>query len=137
MATKSKVIEELKDKSYSFAEVKHLMGTITIIDGNPPSKYKKGDVYASYQGVKRRPICIIKVVDDLVFGIPLSSTKDTFYLHEHKSRFFKNGYFTNQLVSSSIDYVDENFLGILDDNRNLNIAVKKLQNLILNLWTQQ
>ena len=129
MATKKSVIEALTVKSYGYDEVKHLINTITVIESTPPKTIKKGDVYSSYQGVKRRPVCVIKVLDGVVYGIPMTTTKDKMFLCEHNSRFFRDGYFTNQIVSASVEYVNYNFLGVLDDTKNINVALKMLKEL--------
>ena len=133
MANKNKVIEELKDKNYALSEVKHLIGTITHIDDNSPSILKKADVFISAVGTKRRPVVIIKVTDCLVYGIPLSTTEDCLNLCTFKSRFFGEGYFSNQLVTAPLEYAKINFVGVLDNSRDLKIAVEKLKIIVKNL----
>ncbi len=130
MATKNSVLESLKDKGYSFAEVKHIIGTITFVDGKHPSKFKIGDVYIAQCGTKRRPVCIVKVTDCVIYGIPVSTTEDCLNMCSFKSRFLGEGFFSGQLVSSSIEYVKENFAGVLDSPRDLKNAVKLLKEIV-------
>jgi len=133
MANKNKVLESLKDKAYSFAEVKHLIGTITEVDKESPTKYKAGDVFLAHVGVKKRPNCIIKVTDCLIFAIPMSTTEDCLNLTTYKSRFFGEGFFSSQLISASIEYVDENFVGVLDSPKDVRTAILKLKELVENI----
>jgi hypothetical protein len=130
MPSKGKVLEDLKEKGYSYAEVKHIIGTITSIEKDSPSKFKVGDVFLSHVGVKRRPVCVIKVTDCLIYGIPMSTTEDCLNLSTFKSRFFDNGFFGNQLVSASVEYVEENFSGVLDSPKDVRNAIKKLKELV-------
>lgn len=130
---KNKVLESLKDKGYSYAEVKHLIGTITEVDKDPPTKYKAGDVFLAHVGVKKRPNCVVKVTDCLIFAIPMSTTEDCLNLSTYKSRFFGEGFFSSQLISASIEYVDENFIGVLDSPKDVRTAVLKLKELVKNI----
>ena len=136
MARKDKVLEELKDKGYSYQEVKHIIGTITEVEPRQVSKLKRGDVFlitGSGNNVKRRPAVIIKTTDCLVHAIPLSTTEDCLNLHTYKSRFFGEGYFSNQLISVKLEYVYDNFAGILDAPKDLKTAIEKLKNVVENL----
>lgn len=130
MATKNKVLEYLKDKTYSFPEVKHIIGTITEIDREAPSVFKAGDVFIQDVGKKKRPVAIIKVTDCLIYGIPMSTTEDCLNLCTFKSRFFGEGFFSNQLVSASVEYIKDNFIGVLDSPKDLKTAVFKLKELV-------
>jgi hypothetical protein len=133
MARKSTVLAGLTDKGYSFNEVKHIIGTITEVDKAPPTKYKVGDVYLQSVGTKRRPVVIVKVTDCLIFGIPMSTTEDCLNLCTFSSRFYGDGFFNSQLISASYEYVDDNFVGVLDSPRDLKNAIGKLKELIKNL----
>lgn len=130
MATKTKVLEDLKDKTYSFSEIKHIIGTITHLESMTPSVFKVGDLFSQYVGTKRRPVAIIKVTDCLIYGIPMSTTEDCLNLSTYKSRFCGEGFFSNQLVSASVEYVRDNFIGVLDSPKDLKIAVLKLKELV-------
>lgn len=130
MATKTKVLEDLKDKTYSLAEIRHIIGTITHVETATPSVFKIGDLYAASIGVKRRPVAIIKVTDCLIYGIPMSTTEDCLNLSTYKSRFCGEGFFSAQLVSASVEYVKDNFLGVLDSQKDLKTAVLKLKELV-------
>lgn len=130
MANKVKVLEDLKDKPYSFSEIKHIIGTITEIDKEAPSTFKIGDVYLAHAGTKRRPVCIIKVTDCLIYGIPMSTTEDCLNLCTLKGRFFGQGFFSSQFVSAPIEYVRDNFVGVLDSPKDLKTAIVKLKELV-------
>jgi hypothetical protein len=130
MASKKKVLEDLKEKGYNYAEVRHIIGTITSIEKEAPSKLKVGDIFLANVGLKKRPNCIVKVTDCLIYAIPMSTTQDCLNLCNFKSRFFGNGFFANQLVSAPIEYVEENFAGVLDSPRDVRNAVKKLKELV-------
>lgn len=115
-----------EDKTYSYKHVKqlleHLTGVIEV-----PSKLKRGDVFSQHCGVKKRPVVIVKVLKDIVIGIPLTTNEDELAMTPHNSRFFRGGWFTNQLITARIEYVEDNFLGVLDDNKSLNEAVKQIK----------
>ncbi len=127
MASKQVVLEGLKEKAYSFSEVKHIIGTITCVENCSPEVLRKGDVYIQRIGEKRRPVVIIHIDEELVYGIPLSTTQDDLNLCESKSRFFGEGYFAKQLVSAPLDYVRHNFGGVYDSPKVLNTAIKELK----------
>ena len=105
---------------------------IPYADINKPKYLKKGDVYIAAVGNKRRPVVIAKILDDIVLGIPLSTTKDELNLYKSSSRFFKDGWFSKQLISASEQYAYDNWVGIYDNHKRLNIAVKKLKKLYTN-----
>lgn len=130
MATKTKVLEELKDKTYSFSEIKHIIGTITHVETSTPSMFKVGDLFAQHVGTKRRPVAVVKVTDCLIYGIPMSTTEDCLNLCTYKSRFCGEGFFCNQLVSAPVEYVKENFLGTLDSPKDLKTAILKLKEVV-------
>lgn len=130
MANKAKVLEDLKDKTYSFSEIKHIIGTITEIDKGAPSKFKVGDVFLQNVGTKRRPVCIVKVTECLIYGIPMATTEDCLNLCPLKSRFFGEGFFGSQFISASIEYVTDNFVGVLDSQKDLKTAILKLKELV-------
>lgn len=127
MASKESVLEGLKEKGYSFAEVKHIIGTITCVENCAPSEFKKGDVFIQKVGVKSRPVVIIAVEEDIVYGIPLSTTEDELNLCESSSRFFGEGFFSKTLVSASFEYIRGNFAGVYDNPKVVNKAIRELQ----------
>ena len=101
-------------------------------DINKHKYLKKGDVYTAAVGSKKRPVVIAKILDDIVLGIPLSTTKDELNLYKSSSRFFKDGWFSKQLISASKQYAYDNWVGIYDNHKRLNIAVKELKKLYTN-----
>ena len=59
-----------------------------------PSHICKGDVFLVYEGKKKRPNVVIKVLKDrTIIYIPLTSTDNIHCLSESKSRFFGEGCF--------------------------------------------
>ena len=115
-----------EDKKYSAAHIRHLLNHVTL-SVEAPNEFKIGDAYIDSCGAKRRPVIIIKVMEDFVIGIPLSTTEDCLNLVPYKSRFFGEGFFSNQLVTAKIDYVKDSFVGVFDNDENIKEAVEKIK----------
>ena len=127
---------EIKE-SFTLKQVRHLvMGMKSVTKGNPPEptinftksnvmKVKKGDIFTGTSiNHKVRPYVVALVRDNLAYCIPLTTTEDEYTLLPHKSRFLKPGFYCNSFIVVKIDYITENFGGVMDDNRNLNKAIK-------------
>lgn len=125
--TKEEIIESIEvTKTYSGKEVRHLVHSCPERPcKTSPTQLRKGDVYRHNQ-MKGRPVVIIKVTKDKVWGISLSTTQDSMNMCESNSRFFRGQYFCYGLHSAPIDYALENFLGVFDNNKSLNKAIKQL-----------
>jgi len=129
---KDNIINSLTKETYGKKEVSHLLNTLSSRI-HAPDIIKKGDVYINKALMKSRPYVIIKVCKDKVYSIPLTTTNNMFVLCECKSRFFVNSYFTKQLTMVNIKYVNDNFVGIYDNTRHLNIVIRKLSEHIKSL----
>ena len=131
MPSKKEIIETVdgtvNKPSYSKQEVKALITSVSNGNMGQPSKLKKGDVYLSSVGAKVRPVVISKVVDDMVIGIPLSTTEDQLNLCGFKSRFMGEHYFSKQVLVSTYDHAMKNFCGVFDNNVDLNKAIKLMK----------
>ena len=132
MPTKKSIIFDLTHspkQSYSPSEVRSLVNSVNMIKepARPPLRLKKGDVYVSYVGAKKRPVVICKVIGDIVIGVPLSTTENELNLMKSKSRFFGDGYFSKQFVTSTYEFAMENFTGVYDNEKLLRKAIKELK----------
>lgn len=136
MSSKSEVIELIdSSKTYIGSKCKEFVGMVHCEERlHPPKKWKKGDVIrvrVNMSNEKTRPSVVIKVCKEYLISIPLTSSEDVNTLCESVgSRFFKDSYFCNNYVLTPISYSDENFLGIYDNNKSLNLAIKKLKDFI-------
>jgi len=126
MPSKEQVLATVKNEAHSGAMVKHLINSITSIETKRPVKLRKGDVIVKecFTTTKKRPYVLIKVLKEFSLALPLSTTEDSLNLCESDSRFFRVGFFSNQLVTLKNQDALENFAGIYDNPRNLNKAVK-------------
>jgi hypothetical protein len=127
------IIDSQQKGLYTKGEVKTFINTIVTADSKPPLKYKKGDVIANGIGVKKRPIVVIRIIGELLFCIPLSTTKDEFNLCESDSRFMGSGWFSKGLSVVSKEYANDNFIGVYDNPKLLNKAIHQLKLLLLKL----
>lgn len=130
MPTKQELIESLDKPSYGMKEVKHLLHSVANTRVNPPSVLKKGDVFAMGLCGKVRPLVIVKVRNELVYAIPISSTQDALNLGPATSRFFGVGYFTRSIQCQTVEKAKEHFIGVYDNPRNLNDAIEALRELL-------
>ena len=97
----------------------------------PPEQIKKGDVIVLPQGSKNRPCVIAKVLKDRTcIYIPLTSTDNLHCLTPYKSRFFKEGCFCKTIDICSEEKAIQSFVGVFDNMRALNQAVKELKSFI-------
>jgi hypothetical protein len=130
MPFKSEVLETITKPTYSQKEVRILVNSVTSSIKSAPEYFKKGDVFYTGVGTKRRPAIVVKVLKDRVFAIPVTHEDGIFSLLTFHSRFLGDGYLTNNIVSANILYVRENFLGVFDNNKALNQGIKLLKEII-------
>ena len=96
-----------------------------------PEYFKKSDVIRICAPKnKPRPSVIIKVTSEYVISIPLTTSESIHCLAESKSRFFKDGCFTNSYEITPIEIARESFLGVYDNPKLLNAAIKELREFI-------
>jgi hypothetical protein len=135
MATKESVIANLTKATYSAKEVLHLISTVTLDPIKPPFIIK-GDCYFDRIGAKKRPFCVIKVVSDLAYAIPLTTTDNQMVLCEGKMpRFAPNyglakSYFARSVVAVPINVVQENYMFNYENNAAINKAIREMRKLM-------
>lgn len=131
MSSKKEIIKEIdtlvNKPTYSKSEVKCLVNSVSSETANRPDKLKIGDVFVNLVGGKNRPIVIVKVLEDVVLGVPLSTTEDSLNLVQFKSRFFGNNYFSKQVIITKYELAMEKFTGVFDSPRDLNKAKAMLK----------
>jgi hypothetical protein len=98
----------------------------------PPEQIKKGDVLILPQGSKSRPCVVAKVLKDRTcIYIPLTSTDNIHCLTPYKSRFFKDGCFCKSVDLCSEEQAIRSFVGVFDNMRALNSAIKEIKQFII------
>lgn len=98
-----------------------------------PFQIKKGDVITAYEGVKARPAVVVKVLKDrTILYIPLTSTENIHCMATFKSRFFGEGCFTKSINTCTEEYALEYFVGVFDNMKALNKAIKDFKEMINN-----
>lgn len=114
-------------QTYIGTTVKKLINEMS--EGRIPQEYfKRGDIIKVFvPSSKPRPSVIIKVTPDYVVSIPLTTDENVHCMMESKSRFAREGCFTNAYVITPIDIAKENFLGVYDSPKLLNQAIKELR----------
>lgn len=116
---KNDIIETIEDsKTYKGKEVKGLISSVTA-DVIKPFNLKRGDVFKNNVGRKKRPCVVINIIDDIVLGIPLTTTEDSLSIGDYDSRFLGKGSFTKQIISVPFEYALNNYFTILDDDESL------------------
>jgi len=111
-------------------DIEHYMNTLFEqhrTQTRKPSKLKKGDVYIEFVGFKSRPVVVAYVLDDVVVGIPLSTTQDVMNILPSKSRFLLPGYFSRMfIVTKKVDAMNM-YTTIYDNPKLLNKAIKDIE----------
>lgn len=97
---------------------------------NCPVSFKKGDVYVSYCGAKKRPCVVVKILKDVVVGIPLTSGENIHSSVPYNCRFFGEGYLGKTFDIASKEYVLENFTGIFEDKKAIKLAIENIKEFI-------
>lgn len=106
--------------------------TIPKFKNCKPQILKKGDVFLG-MGVnyKVRPMVVAIVKETTSYCIALTTTKDSNALINHTSRFFDAGYLCESFILVSNDFIINKFIGVLDDNRNLNKAIELIKDKLI------
>lgn len=128
----NQIQDRFKDTlTYTGKNVKQILADLEEVKMNIPSKVKRGDVFLSYEGKKKRPCVVIKVLkDESVLYIPITSTVNVHNLCSFNSRFFGQGWFCKNLNVISLAHVLENFIGVFDSPRDLSKGIKELKEFI-------
>lgn len=134
MATKDSIIASITKATYSAKEVIHLISSVKLDPVKPPY-IKKGDCFSERIGQKKRPLCVIKVVDNLAYCIPMTSTNNEMVLCEGKNpRFCQNekgkSYFSKGLLVVPVEVVIENYLFSYENNAVVNRAIREMRKLM-------
>jgi hypothetical protein len=96
-----------------------------------PTEIRKGDALLLPDGAKTRPVIVCKVLKDrTILYIALTSTKNVHCMTPHNSRFFKEGCFSKSFSVCTEETAIEAFIGIFDDMKSLNQAIKDLKEFI-------
>lgn len=129
MSSKAEVLSKINNSStYAGSFVKQFVNEVTCENNtNIPDKLKRGDAITTYSGAKARPSIIIKVTKDYVVSLPLTSSENPNSLCESESRFFGKGWFCNTYAVTPTKYAFERFIGIYDNSKCLNNAIKELR----------
>lgn len=118
----------LSDKEeYTKKSVLHYLKAVTSVDLNKPKYIKKGDVIIQNSNIKNRPFVVIKVFKEYCYAIPMSTTKDEYYLTETRSRFWGEGYFNSSVMAIKHEYCIEKYIGVYDNIKHLNKVIKILK----------
>lgn len=125
----------IDNSTFSSKQVKYIIESTSgksIRPMSKPDRIKKGDVIILTQGAKNRPCVVTRVLkDSTVVFIPLTSTENVHCLTEFKSRFFGEGCFSKSFSVCTMETALENFVGVFDNNKDLNIAIKTLKEYII------
>lgn len=98
-----------------------------------PKYIRKGDVIILTHGAKSRPCVVSKVLKNrTVIYIPLTSTENIHCLTSYKSRFFGEGCFSKSYDICTEDIAIANFIGVFDNMKDLNKAIKELREFFIN-----
>lgn len=95
-----------------------------------PNKIRKGDVISLYVGSKSRPCVVVKVLKDKVVSLPMTSSENIHNITSFKSRFFGEGFISNDISTCDFDTALTNFAGVLDDRDSINIAINNLKKFV-------
>lgn len=131
MATKQEIIEQvIPHQQYVGTKVRGWITALSSPKIEAPSEIRKGDIFISGSGVKKRPCVIIKIKKGMVFALPLTSTENVNNLVPYKSRFLGEGWFSNNYIVTSEEHVRNNFVGVFDNTKCLNEGIKALREFI-------
>ena len=116
------------NQSYLGSFIKDKITSISAkgVSGTPVS-LKKGDVYVSYCGTKKRPCVIVKVFKDFVVGIPLTSGENIHSSVPYKCRFFGEGFLGKTIDIASKEYVKTYFAGVFEDKKAIKEALENIK----------
>ena len=131
--TKTEALEHVKSKpSIGIKEFRSIITSLTVLR-QIPERIKKGDVIIIRMGVKSRPSVVVKVLKDVFYVMPLTTTEDNMNLVETYSRIFGKGYFSRAITAVDKEYAFNNWAGVYDNTRALNRAIKAIKKEIIGL----
>ena len=127
--TKKEVLDSFQaNQSYLGSFIKDKITSISAkgVSGTPIS-IKKGDVYVSYCGAKKRPCVVVKILKDVVVGIPLTSGENIHSSVPYKCRFFGEGFLGKTIDIASKEYVKTYFAGVFEDKKAIKEALENIK----------
>ena len=130
--TKKEVLDSFQaNQSYLGSFIKDKITSISAkgVSGTPIS-IKKGDVYVSYCGTKKRPCVVVKILKDVVVGIPLTSGENIHSSVPYKCRFFGEGYLGKTIDIASKEYVQSYFAGVFEDKKAIKEALENINEFV-------
>ena len=130
--TKKEVLDSFQaNQSYLGSFIKDKITSISAkgVSGTPIS-IKKGDVYVSYCGTKKRPCVVVKILKDVVVGIPLTSGENIHSSVPYKCRFFNEGYLGKTIDIASKEYVQSYFAGVFEDKKAIKEALENINEFV-------
>lgn len=139
MPSKEQVLIGITKDRYSRAEVQHLINSITHIAADTKSKedwenerkprwIKMHDVFTTKDSnEKYRPYVVVKVLEDTVVAMPLSTTEDSLSLCPSRSRFLKDGFFSKQLITVQKGLAEKRWCGVYDNPKLVRKAIRELK----------
>ena len=130
--TKKEVLDSFQaNQSYLGSFIKDKITSISAkgVSGTPIS-IKKGDVYVSYCGAKKRPCVVVKILKDVVVGIPLTSGENIHSSVPYKCRFFGDGFLGKTIDIASKEYVQTYFAGVFEDKGAIKEALENIKEFV-------
>ena len=130
--TKKEVLDSFQaNQSYLGSFIKDKITSISAkgVSGTPIS-IKKGDVYVSYCGTKKRPCVVVKILKDVVVGIPLTSGENIHSSVPYKCRFFGEGYLGKTIDIASKEYISNYFVGVFEDRKAIKLALEGIKEFV-------
>ena len=119
------------NQSYLNSFIKDKITSISAkgVSGTPIS-IKKEDVYVSYCGAKKRPCVVVKILKDVVVGIPLTSGENIHSSVPYKCRFFNEGFLCNTIDIASKEHVKTYFAGVFEDKKAIKEALENIKEFV-------
>lgn len=130
--TKKEVLDSFQaNQSYLGSFIKDKITSISAkgVSGTPIS-IKKGDVYVSYCGTKKRPCVVVKILKDVVVGIPLTSGENIHSSVPYKCRFFNEGFLGKTIDIASKEYVQTYFARVFEDKGAIKEALENIKEFV-------
>lgn len=121
--------------TYSGKQIAHIINGLSLksLTPNKPSKIKKADVFTVKTASKTRPAVVLKVLKNrTVIYCHLTSTENIHCMTPYDNRFFGKGCFSYSFSICTEEYVIENFIGLFDDIKTVNRAIKDLKEFFVN-----
>lgn len=122
--TKEEAKKELGDKTaISRQQAMSIIDRLSEQDYNTkvarPETIQRGDMFLQRIGTKFRPCVVIRVMEESVLYVPLTTTNNCNAIMECTSRFFKGSYFTNSVLTCPLDHVFSYFIGVYGRNSDI------------------